>query len=304
MRMMDVDEWASAHHGLITRTRLKIRSDAWRRMLAAGRIEELLPGVARLPGTPRTPHQRIAAALLAAGTGALASHRSAAFLWDLVPPRRVVDVLVPDRRRHATLEGVRLHRPTDVLQLSPRRRSGIPCTDVLRTLCDLGAVDPSAVTDAVGAALSRRLAGLDALERTVQAHTRRGRPGVTALRRAIDEWSIDAKPADSVLEQAMVALVERHSLPPVEFHQRIGRWEVDFRFRSPAVLVERDGWTSHGLDRAQFERDRRKDDDLHAAGWIVVRLTYRSIVRKPAETARRLQRVVDRWAHIRPPDTH
>ena len=43
---------------------------------------------------------------------------------------------------------------------------------------------------------------------------------------------------------------------------------------------------------------------VHAAGWIVVRLTYRSIVRRPAETARRLRRVVERWADLPPPDTH
>jgi very-short-patch-repair endonuclease len=300
MRMMDLDRWASAHHGLIARRPLEMRSEVWRRLLAAGRVEELLPGVARLPGTPRTPHQRIAAAVLAAGTGAIASHRSAAFLWDLAPTGGV-DVLIPGRRRHPRLAGVHVHRPVDGLDLAPHRRFGIPCTAVLRTLCDLGAVDPSAVSGAVGCALSRRLVDLELLERAVATHGGRGRRGVAALRRAVDDWSIDAKPADSVLERAMTVLVERHSLPPVEFHPRIGRWEVDFRFVDTAVLVECDGWTSHGLDRQQFERDRRKDDDLHAAGWIVVRLTYRSIVRRPAETARRLRRVVDRWAHLPSP---
>jgi very-short-patch-repair endonuclease len=115
-------------------------------------------------------------------------------------------------------------------------------------------------------------------------------------------WSIDSRPADSVLETAMAKLVDRHDLPPVDFHPKIGGWELDFRVVGTAVLLECDGWTTHGLDRDQFERDRRKDDDLHAAGWIVVRFTYRSIVRRPAETARRIERVVARWAALEPPD--
>lgn len=105
-----------------------------------------------------------------------------------------VDIIVAGRQRHPRLDGVSVHRPTDSRRLTPQRRRGIPCTNILRTLCDLGAVDPGAVERAVGHALSHDLASLEALERTVVDHARRGRAGVVALRRAIDAWSIDSNP--------------------------------------------------------------------------------------------------------------
>ena len=43
------------------------------------------------------------------------------------------------------------------------------------------------------------------------------------------------------------------------------------------VMLECDGWAYHGLDRSNFERDRDRDAELTAAGWIVVRFTYRAI---------------------------
>ena len=40
-----------------------------------------------------------------------------------------------------------------------------------------------------------------------------------------------------------------------------------------------------------------------AAGWIVMRLTYRAIVSDPSDTARRIRRAVSRWSHLDPPST-
>ena len=99
----------------------------------------------------------------------------------------------------------------------------------------------------------------------------------------------------------MAELIRMHRLPAVEFHPRICGWEVDFRITGTAVLLECDGWTTHGLDRRQFERYRRRDDDLRAAGWIVMRLSYRAIVSGPADTARRIRRIVDRWSDLPAP---
>lgn len=192
--MLDLDAWATAHHGLISREMSGLSTDNWRRAVALGHFEQLHPGVARLPGTPRNASQRIGAAVLAAGEGALASHRSAAQLWGITMVGDGVDIIVAGRQRHPRLDGVSVHRPTDSRRLTPQRRRGIPCTNILRTLCDLGAVDPGAVERAVGHALSHDLASLEALERTVVDHARRGRAGVVALRRAIDAWSIDSNP--------------------------------------------------------------------------------------------------------------
>lgn len=317
MRLLDLDLSATEHHGLVTQRTSGLSRSAWYRAIAAGALDQLHPGVARLAGTPRTYRQRIAAAVLAASTPIrtqndraaslprrpLASHRSAASLWlGVVDPvtrgpasgesestAPLVDLTFPDRQRSTSLTGVVVHRPRDVSRLTPQMVDGIRCTNILRTLLDLGAVDVPGVHDLLGHALSTRLVTLSAVEAVLLDHGKRGRTGTTALRRAVDGWAIDAKPADSVLEVAMVRLVERFGLPPIEFHPRIEGWEIDFRFVGTRLLVECDGWTTHGLQRDQFERDRRRDADLTAAGWIVSRHTYRAVTTSAAATARRLR---------------
>ncbi len=287
-----------AHHGAIHRHAVTCSDDAWQRAHGSGLLVALHPHVSRLAGTLPTPELAIASAVLAAGPDALASHRSAARLWGIPrPDDDPVDVILPCRGPARRYGGVRVHRPRDQLRLRPALlRAGIACTSVSRLLLDLGAVDRHAVRGAVGHALSCRLTTLELLEAVLVEHAERGRHGITALRRAVDDWNIDGRPADSVLEIAMRRLLRRAGLPPVDFHPLIEGWEVDFRVVGTPVLIECDGWMHHGLDHAQFERDRLRDARLAAAGWITLRFTYRAIVRQPAATAARIRAALDRWA--------
>ncbi len=250
MRLEDFDRYARAHHGIITLEASGLSRSAWYRAIRAGTIEQIHPFVARLHGTPDTPEQRIAAALAAVGERAIASHRSAARLWGVPrPDNDPVDVIVLGRRRnvaarrrdrprtdrppppHTAATGrAALHEHPAHARRPRRRRSR------------------RAVHDAVGHALSTDLADLKAIQTTVIEHSRQGRSGVVALREALDDWTIDAKPADSVLEIAMRRLVDRHQLPPVTFHPIIEGHEVDFLVTGTPVILECDGWTTHGLD--------------------------------------------------------
>lgn len=135
-----------------------------------------------------------------------------------------------------------------------------------------------------------------------QEHARPGRAGVVAVRDAIADWSIDDKPADSVLETAFRRLVERHGLPDVEFHPVIDGIEVDFRIRDTPVLIECDGWAYHGRERRHFERDRERDARLISVGWVVLRFTYRTIVTRPSATAERIRQAVAQWSDALAPD--
>ncbi len=303
MNASEIDGWAQQHHGLISWTTSGLSNDAWHRALRSGRLVAVHRHVARLPGAPPTAAQRIAAAVMAAGPQAVASHRSAAWLWKLVDdPGQFCHVISRQSRSRRNLNGVIVHRPRDRQRLVPQRRLGIACTDPLRTLLDLGAGDSDLVSPAVGEALSAGLVTLDALSAALEQHARPGRTGVVALRQAIIDWSIDHLPADSTLEIMFTKLVQRYRLPPVTFHESIEGWEVDFRFVGTAVIVECDGWSTHGLDRDQFERDRRRDLDLGAAGWFVLRLSYRAIVHDSAATAQRIRQALDQWRHLRAPD--
>jgi very-short-patch-repair endonuclease len=296
VRLTDLDGIARANHGIVTFEASGLSRSAWYRAIDAGALHQIHPLVARVPGTPDTPEQRIAAGVGAVGAPTLASHRSAACLWGVPrPDTDPVDVLLLGRRRGPDLDGVVIHRTTDRHHLTPQRRSRIPCTNILRTIIDLGAVDPGGLHAAVGHALATNLASLGAIESAVADHARPGRRGVVALREAIVDWSIDQKPADSVLEAVMARLIASRGLPPVEFHPIIEGHEVDFRVIGTPVILECDGWRYHGLDRAGFERDRDRDADLVAAGWIVVRFTYRAIVSRPAATAQRIRAAIARW---------
>ncbi len=102
---------------------------------------------------------------------------------------------------------------------------------------------------AVGHVVTNGLASPVALRAAVDVHARRGRHGVPAFRDALDEWVLDGKPTDSVLEPAMHRLVDDHGLPPVEFHAVIGGYEVDFWIIDSPVVLECDGWETHGRNR-------------------------------------------------------
>ena len=107
---------------------------------------------------------------------------------------------------------------------------------------------------------------------------------------------LDGKPVDSLLEPAMRRLLQRHGLPPAEFHPTIAGFEVDFRIIDSPIVLECDGWSTHGLDHVQFEKDRTRDAELAALGYVVLRFTYRAIIRRPAKEAERIRRNVCRWA--------
>lgn len=64
--------------------------------------------------------------------------------------------------------------------------------------------------------------------------------------------------------------------------------EVDFAWRSARLIVELDGFAAHGT-RTAFERDRARDRRLRAAGWRVVRVTWRQLYEDPRGLARELE---------------
>jgi very-short-patch-repair endonuclease len=68
-------------------------------------------------------------------------------------------------------------------------------------------------------------------------------------------------------------------------------YEVDFLWRDAQLVVEVDGYAFH-RDRAAFERDRRRDAALMAAGLRVMRFTWRQIVEEPLPVIARIAQVL------------
>lgn len=295
-----LDTYAADNHGLLTRSaagRAGMSSSTWYRALDDGRLIPIHPNVARVRGAPETREQHIAAAVLAAWPGAMASHRSAAHLWGVRrPDTDPVDLIVVSRARGVHLDGVVVHRPRDRRDLSPVRKWNITTSNVLRFLCDLGAVDEPNVSTAVGHVVTNGIASPQALMAAVHVHARRGRHGVPALRTALSEWVIDGRPVDSVLEKAMHRLLIRHELPPAMFHARVAGFEVDFLLVGTPIVLECDGWSFHGRTRLQFERDRDRDAALMAAGYVPVHFTYWQIIKQPKVVARRIEAALHVWS--------
>lgn len=295
------DRFGRTHHGLVTldaAAAAGLPRDRWHRhLVGSDQLERVHRGVARVLGAPSSREQRILAAVLAAGGGAMASHRSSAHLWGVErPPDDPIDVLLVGRTRRARLEGVEVHRPRDLDDLRPVVRHGVPTTNPLRLLLDLGAVDAEGVTPALRHLVLAGFVTPLVVSAALDRHARRGRSGVGPLRTALERWMIDGRPSDSELEQRMAAVARRFGLPRLRFHPVLAGHEVDFAIEGTCLVIECDGWSTHGADRAQFERDRARDADLTAAGHIVVRVTWRHLFSRPQPAAERIARNVWQWA--------
>ena len=96
----------------------------------------------------------------------------------------------------------------------------------------------------------------------------------------------------SQAERRLLELVRTAGLPSPETNVRVAGFEVDMLWRAPRLVVEVDGYAFHG-SRAAFERDRRKDAALLAAGLRVARLSWRQIVDESEATAELLARLLD-----------
>jgi very-short-patch-repair endonuclease len=62
---------------------------------------------------------------------------------------------------------------------------------------------------------------------------------------------------------------------------------VDLLWRRERLVVEIDGHAFHG-HRAAFERDRRRDQVLAAAGFRVIRITWLQLEREPLAVITRI----------------
>ena len=133
MKLSALRPLARRQHGVIARRQTDLSASSWHRALARGTLIALHRGVARLVGTADSREQRIIAGVLAAGPGALASHRSAAHLHGIpsmqtAARRRVVPIARRSRRglaRKAPSGSTAslVHRPRDLANDSSRTES-------------------------------------------------------------------------------------------------------------------------------------------------------------------------------------
>jgi very-short-patch-repair endonuclease len=219
------------------------------------------------------------AAVLAGGPGAVLSHGSAAAHWGIRPDNPSIQVTSARRRRSRRgLSFYRSYLPQDEVTT----HGGIPVTTVPRTLFDLAAVvAPGQLNRAVNEAEIRRLWDSLSLNDLLIRHPRR--PGAAALRAVLA--TPGANITRSELEDRFLELLRRARLPLPETNVSLevnGVWiEADCIWREQRLIVEVDGHATHAT-RSAFESDRARDRTLVAAGWRVMRVTWRQVHDEPA----------------------
>lgn len=274
-----IGDLATRQHGVVTRAQLAdcgLRDDAIDYRIRSGRLHRLHRGVYAVGHRRLAREARWLAAVLAVGDEAVLSHRSAAALWRIAPAdMTVIDVTAASWT--AARPGIDVHQAA----LSARERTaraGIPVTTAARTVLDLAAVvPPGAVARVLGEAEALRLTRAGDIAALLSRHP--GRRGVRALRAVLAASGPSAEGTRSVLERRFLRLTAAAGLPRPDVNAlvevRSGRLvEADMVWHEQRVIVELDGRTWHGT-AAAFERDRARDRELQAAGWRVIRITWR-----------------------------
>lgn len=250
----------------------------------AGVIHRLYRGIYLVGHAPPTQAGRARAAVLACGVNAVLSHRSAAELWGLLPELEdAVDVTVI-ARNPGIRPGIRRHRATELPANEIRSIRAIPVTSPARTICDLAGVDPHHAEEALEQARVRRLVTDRQLRRVIEpAPTRAG----SAFIRALLAGENGTGYTRSKAERAMRALIRSAELTKPLVNATLHGFLADFLWTDQRLVVEVDGYEFH-RDRAAFERDRRRDQILTAAGYRVIRITWRQLCDQPLAVIARL----------------
>jgi very-short-patch-repair endonuclease len=264
---------AARQHGVVSAAQLRETGLVPSRVadrVAAGRLHRIHRGVYAVGHSNLGNEGRWMAAVLACREPAVLSHQSAAELWEIRRPRarRIaaaggrgggdpVHVTVPGDAGRNRRRGINLHRAATLTPRDCTCHDGIPVTKPARTLADLRPVLSEAeFAAAIREAEFLRLPIGDGIGR---------RSGSSEPPRTRTE-----------LESHFLALVRRHRLPRPEVNVRIDRFEVDFLWRARRLVVEVDGWESHGT-RSAFEEDRARDARLKLLGYEVLRFTWRQV---------------------------
>jgi hypothetical protein len=270
---------AARQHGVVAwaqLAKLGMSRNELHTRVVAGRLHLLHRRVYGIVGFPllRIEGQWLAA-VLAVGDGAALSHRSAASLWDLLPPgARDPDVAVSRKLKRRT--GIRLHCLRSLPDGHVTTRNAIPCTTVARTIVDLAAdLPPRRLERVLGEAEVLRLYDRTEIEAVLATHPRRA--GSRQLRTLLGGPDPSTTRTRSPLEELLLALCDRAGLQRPEFNVPYTlpdgtEISIDAFWRSAGLAVELDGRGFHSSWRAQI-RDRRRDAQLTLAGLKPLRFT-------------------------------
>ena len=283
---MKVTALAARQHGVISTRQVRaLGGDRHlvKRRLASRRWVQHTSRVVGIAGVPSTPEQQLMVAVLHAGSTAMASHESAAWLWQL-PGFAATGVVLRDRAHGATVEEG--HRPKLVLPTHRTEVRGIPATTLPRTLFDLAAIlSLGRLARVIDTVVSRSPAMLPALHRTLPELSCKGRTGLGNMRILLAERPIGSGIPPTGVEKQFEKICDNAGIRGLERqvdlggHSWLGR--VDYVLPSVKLIIEVDSEIHHTsvTDKAN---DAARDAAFLAAGWAkVLRITQEDIWYRP-----------------------
>jgi very-short-patch-repair endonuclease len=278
-------------HGVITRAQLLdlgLTKSGISHRLRTKRLRRLHRGVFVIGGREIRRLERMAAAVLACGQGALLSHDTAAELWGIPRTRGgPIEVTVPAGSRHRP-RGIRVHRRGGLTHLDRRVHLGIPVTRPARTLADLAPrLSPAHLESAINEA--DRLDLIDPGRLRQAMEEMRGQPGAGTILHLLDRQVF--RLTDSELERTFLRLVRKAGLPAPQTRVQLHGFRVDFFWSNLGLVVETDGLRYHRTASQQV-RDRRRDQVHTAAGLTTLRFTHAQVQYESADVIDVLTRVI------------
>lgn len=290
---------AQKQHGVISLDQARtvgLADHEVRSLLERGRFARPATGVLTIAGCPPSWEQDVMIAVSAGGEAALASHQTAAFLWDLTSfrPDRI-EIVMPrwDRSRR----GFVVHESKDLEPEDADRVDGIPVTSAVRTVVDLGATAPWLVEAALERGIRRGAFRLSEVAGFVGRVERRGRRGVGVIRPLLEQRARWDSATESELEDLFRKAWSGAGRPEPATQYRINDLtgsfvcRADFAFPEAMLRIELDSEAFH-MDRPTFRKDRSVQNRTELLGWRTLRYTWWDLTTRPGEVVREVGAVL------------
>jgi hypothetical protein len=260
-------------------------------LVRSGHWQRLDTGVyAAFTGEPPRP-AALWAAVLRSGPRALLSHQTAAELDGLLPPSKLIHVIVPAPRHRRPTAGIKVHRSSRSIGF--KSAPGLPPrTNTEETVLDLAQVAASFddMVALIARACQRRLTTSFLLEDSLQRRTRaRWRAEISQVIRVV------ADGVHSPLEYRYHRDVEQaHGLPRPDRQDQAAqdgaRIFRDIHYHAYRLAIELDGKASHPDE--QRWQDTRRDNAAIADGIVTLRYGWADVTERPCQIARQIATVL------------
>lgn len=253
--------------------------------LATGAWTRLTRSVYAFAASTPTWERQLRAALLGHPESVVAGRSAATLLGiDGFRPSRP-EILMPFPGNGRS-EIARVIRSRHFEHISTRPVRDFVVTTVAETILTLSLREhPGTVERVIDSQLARGSLSIGDFDPILERLEHARQPGLRPLRRTIGERSADSyQPPTTGLERMLYRVLDRQELPPytpqVPLAYEMLNATVDAYIERWQMIVEADGRRWH-TRKADFERDRARDNAAAAAGLIVIRFTYTMLKKDP-----------------------